>query len=122
LQEVEAVCDRVIIINKGSLVADDTLANLQKKSGGTTLVILELKEKADTPLMQAAFGNIVQSIDGYTWKFTTTEPEQLKKQILELALKNNLDIVSLQSDQQSLEEIFRNLTKNNPSEKNTIKI
>jgi ABC-2 type transport system ATP-binding protein len=122
LQEVEAVCDRVIIINKGSLVADDTLANLQKKSGGTTLVILELKEKADTPLMQAAFGNIVQSIDGYTWKFTTNEPEQLKKQILELAIKNNLDIVSLQSDQQSLEEIFRNLTKNNPSEKNTIKI
>ena len=62
--------------------------------------------------MQTAFGDAVRADDDYTWRFTTSEPEQLKKQILELSLKNNLNIVSLQSDTQSLEEIFRTLTTN----------
>lgn len=109
LQEVQAVCDRVIIINKGNLVADDTVSNL-KKQGASAQVILTLKEKLDEGVMRSAFGDSVQRTDDYTWRFSTTEPEQLKKQILEQTLKNNLNIISLQSDQQSLEEIFRNLT------------
>lgn len=111
LQEVQAVCDRVIIISKGNLVADDTVSNL-KKQGASAQVVLMLKEKLDEGLMQSVFGEAVHRSDDFTWRFTTTEPEQLKKQILELTLKNNLNIISLQSDQQSLEEIFRSLTTN----------
>lgn len=111
LQEVQAVCDRVIIINKGNLVADDTVSNL-KKQGASAQVILTLKEKLDEGMMRSLFGDSVQRTDDHTWRFSTTEPEQLKKQILEQTLKNNLNIVSLQSEQQSLEEIFRTLTTN----------
>ena len=111
LQEVQAVCHRIIIISKGNLVANDTVSNLQKQTT-TTQVVLTIKEKVNREVMQTAFGDAVRADDDYTWRFTTSEPEQLKKQILELSLKNNLNIVSLQSDTQSLEEIFRTLTTN----------
>ena len=111
LQEVEAICDRVIIINKGTLVADDRLENLQKNISRGSIIILELKESIDENVLSGKFDGQVTTLNPTTWQFTTTDPEKLKKQILELTLQNNLNIVSLQSSEQSLEEIFRSLTK-----------
>jgi ABC-2 type transport system ATP-binding protein len=110
LQEVEAICDRVIIINKGQLVADDKLTNLRKNSTGQTRVILELKENVDEGVMSSAFGNSVSRINPNSWRFDTHDPEKLKKEILQLTLQNNLNIVSLQSETTNLEDVFRNLT------------
>ena len=111
LQEVEAICDRAIIINKGTLVADDRLENLQKNISRGSIIILELKESIDENVLSGKFDGQVTTLNPTTWQFTTTDPEKLKKQILELTLQNNLNIVSLQSSEQSLEEIFRSLTK-----------
>jgi ABC-2 type transport system ATP-binding protein len=110
LQEVEAMCDRVIIINKGQLVADDKLTTLRKNSGATTKVILELKEIVDEEVMTSVFGKEVHRVSPATWKFETDDPERLKKQILQLTLQNNLNIVSLQTETTHLEDVFRNLT------------
>ena len=110
LQEVEAICDRVIIINKGELVADDKLSNLSKNTNASTTVMLEIKETVDEAMFIAAFGNEVSRINPTTWKFKTADPERLKKQILELTLENNLNIVSLQSETHNLEDVFRSLT------------
>jgi ABC-2 type transport system ATP-binding protein len=110
LQEVEAICDRVIIINKGQLVADDKLAHLRKNSNARTKVILELKEIVDEEVMLSVFGTEATRIHPTTWKFDTDDSERIKKQILELTLKNNLNIVSLQSETTNLEDVFRNLT------------
>jgi len=110
LQEVEAMCDRVIIINKGQLVADDKLTTLRKNSGATTKVVLELKEIVDEEIMTSVFGKEVHRVSPATWKFETDDPERLKKQILQLTLQNNLNIVSLQTETTNLEDVFRNLT------------
>ena len=110
LQEVEAICDRVIIINKGELVADDKLSSLRKNTNSKTKVILEIKEVVDEEAMVSFFGTAVSRFSINIWKFETTDPERLKKQILELTLKNNLNIVSLQSETSNLEDVFRNLT------------
>ncbi len=110
LQEVEAICDRVIIINKGKIVADDRLANLQKKSR-TNIVKLSFKEPLEKEWLQRL--NAVRSvnkIDTYTWSIETDEPELVRKQVLEMSLRHNLNIVSLHSENASLEEVFRNLT------------
>src|SRR6185503_16099250 len=56
LQEVEAICDRVIIINKGELVADDTLTNLQKGNKDSQVVIVEFKETIDDDLLARMSG------------------------------------------------------------------
>lgn len=113
LQEVEAICDRVIIINKGELVADDTLNNLRKGTGTQTKVTLETKEELNEGMIASITGAKISRVNNTAWRFETTDPETLKKQLLELALKNNLSIVSLQSQTSNLEDVFRNLTAGN---------
>lgn len=111
LQEVEAICDRVIIINKGRIVADDKLSNLQIGAKEKHVVAVNFKERVDKNMLEKL--NAVSSVEEpqpSTFKLQTSNPESVRKQLLELAVKNNLNIVSLQSESESLEEIFRNLT------------
>ena len=112
LQEVEAICDRVIIINKGELVADDKLSNLRQHSSSSNTVKVSFKESIDKSwLDQLSNAKSVNKIDANNWQLATDNPEQLRKQIFELSLLHNLNIVSLQSDSQSLEDVFRSLTQ-----------
>jgi len=111
LQEVEAVCDRVIIINKGILVADDELATLQQGIKDNHIVLIEFKEPIEIALLEGIsdVGNI-QQYQPRHFKLHTSDPGLVRKQLFELALQHNLNIVSLQSENRSLEDIFRNLT------------
>lgn len=110
LQEVEAICDRVIIINKGSIVADDSLINLQKASTADVISV-SFDEAVDIQLLQSLPATeVVTKTDANSWKITTINPEQLRKQLLELSLEKKLNIVSLQTGNRSLEEVFRTLT------------
>jgi ABC-2 type transport system ATP-binding protein len=111
LQEVEAICDRVIIINKGEIVADDQLTNLRKRRGDKHIVVVQFKEEADRSLFEniAEIENVERSAQS-EFKLQTSNPESVRKKILEIAVQQNLNIVSLQSEKQSLEEIFRSLT------------
>lgn len=112
LQEVEAICDRVIIINKGELVADDKLSNLRQHSTSSNTVKVSFKESVENKwLEQLPAAKSVNKIDANNWQLATDNPEQLRKQIFELALQHNLNIVSLQSESQSLEDVFRSLTQ-----------
>lgn len=111
LQEVEALCDRVIIIHKGKLVADDMLSHLQQRTA-SDVVKVGFKEKAEPAwLQQLPAASSCTRIDDYHWQLQTENPELLRKQILELAWQRHLNIVSLQSESRSLEEIFRLLTQ-----------
>jgi len=117
LQEVEAICDRVIIINKGELVADDKLSNLQKGSKETHSVVVQFKEPVDKKVLEQMRDVITVSqlqtshFKPDCYRVQTANPEIVRKQILELALLDNLNIVSLQSEDQSLEDVFRSLTQ-----------
>lgn len=111
LQEVEAICDRVIIIHKGELVADDKLSNLQKESNTQHWVKVEFKEAVDVAWLNNLNNVIaVKNIQRSIFNIQCTNAESVKKQILQLALDKNLNIVSLQSENQSLENIFKTLT------------
>ncbi|MBS1620852.1 MAG: gliding motility-associated ABC transporter ATP-binding subunit GldA [Bacteroidetes bacterium] len=112
LQEVEAMCDRVVIINKGKLVANDTLNNLQTKNKNNHSIIVQFKEPVSKIIIEKISpAEKKEELSESHFRITTTEPELVRKQILEVALQNNLNIVSLQSQNQSLEEIFRSLTQ-----------
>ena len=117
LQEVEAICDRVIIINKGKIVADDKLSKLQSTST-RNLVRVSFKEALESEwLKRLPASKFVNKTDAHSWAIETDEPEALRKQILEMSLQHNLNIVSLHSENQSLEEVFRSLTaRPNPPE------
>ena len=111
LQEVQAICDRVIIINKGELVADDTLNNLQKNNK-SNIVRVSFKESLETEWLQRLPSVTTASKENNnTWQLLTSDPADARKQLLELALSENLNIVSLQTEGNNLEEIFRTLTQ-----------
>ena len=114
LQEVEAICDRVIIINRGNIVADDLLSNLQKANAGQQQVLVEFKEiitKEDLKSIENVID--IKQLSNNSFQLSTANSENVRKQLLELSLKNNLNIVSLQSETNRLEDIFRNLTAAN---------
>jgi ABC-2 type transport system ATP-binding protein len=111
LQEVQAICDRVIIINKGKIVADDLLDNLLGKKHFNELR-LEIKEVVTEDIFEG-IQNIKQA-NANTWLFKTDDADALKRRLLEISLQKNLNIISLQSETVgSLEDIFRTLTTEN---------
>ncbi|MBO9658028.1 MAG: gliding motility-associated ABC transporter ATP-binding subunit GldA [Chitinophagaceae bacterium] len=111
LQEVEAICDRVIIINKGQLVADDKLSKLQLAENTQQAVVVHFKNSVEAEDLKTALGNAaVERLGETMYRITSADPETLSKQILEFALQNNNSIVSLQTESRSLEDVFRNLT------------
>jgi len=112
LQEVQAMCERVIIINKGKIVADDTLANLQKSKQGNYYVLVGFKESISIDKLRVLKTiSKVEQQGQSTYKIETNNPDSVKKQLMELSLQNNWNIVSLQSESNSLEEVFRSLTQ-----------
>lgn len=116
LQEVEAICERVIIIHKGILVADDTLSNLKQQNKNLHEVVVEFQQMIDKALLEnLQHVLVVTQLQTTNFKLQTSNPDSVRKQLLELSLQHNLNIVSLRSESNSLENIFRNLTTSNQS-------
>lgn len=111
LQEVEAICDRVIIINQGHIVADDSLANLRKGNRHVHRVLVQFRETVEESFLRSLTGiDKVEAIAGQGFRVSTSHPDVVRKELLQLAIAQNLNIVSLQTEGSSLEEIFRSLT------------
>jgi len=110
LQEVQAICERVIIINKGQIVADDKLSNMQQHEQGNAVKV-SFREIINKEIL-SALQNVmnVAAENDYTWKLFTQDAAQVKKQLLVFALEKNLNIVSLETQGNQLEDIFRALT------------
>ena len=117
LQEVEAICDRVVIINRGKLVADDTLSNLRLQSESNQVLKVTFQEALEPAWLERLSSvKAVNKITTYEWELICTDTTEAKRQLLELSLQQNLNIVSLQSGGQSLEEVFRSLTNKNTNQ------
>jgi ABC-2 type transport system ATP-binding protein len=111
LQEVEALCTRVVIINRGKLVADNRLSQLRSENSRTNVIRITFKESLEAVQLEQLKGVLrLTRLSAGEWQLQTDEPDNLKKQLMGLALQNNWNIVNLHSGEQSLEEIFRTLT------------
>jgi ABC-2 type transport system ATP-binding protein len=110
LQEVEALCDRVIVISKGKIVADNRIEEL-RDAKTVTIINVQFKEKADKNLLMQIPGVLgVESIDDYNWSLESGDSEKLNKELIGFTLQHSLNIVSLQTQTRRLEDIFRELT------------
>lgn len=109
LQEVEAICDRVIIINKGEIVADNLLKNLTGQKASNKITV-ELQEAVEDIVFT---GLQPKKLSATKWEFTTINADLVRKHIMEIVLANNLNIVSLTNESNTnLEDVFRSLTAN----------
>lgn len=113
MQEVEAMCSRVIIINNGSIVADNSVAQIQQ-SGNKNETVLQVQfDKTIAQSQLEILKNIQQArlSDGNVWLLQTSAPDALRKELMAWAVNNDLMIVSMQMANESLEDVFRKLTK-----------
>lgn len=110
MQEVQAVADRVVIINKGRIVADDTAAQLQAKLNNEMVVSVEFKQHVHHEnLLQIKGVKAVQK-QGDSWILTATGTEDIREAVFEFAKHNQLTLLGLQREKYSLEEVFKQLT------------
>jgi ABC-2 type transport system ATP-binding protein len=111
MQEVEAMCSRVIIINNGNIVADDAIQNLQKAGNNSTLLV-SFEQKVPKEMIQKIQGiGKIEDMGNMRWRLYTTKPEELRKAVMQWALNNDINISALQSDTQSMEDVFRSATQ-----------
>lgn len=112
MQEVEAMCDRVIIINKGQIVADDYLKNL--KSDATQIIEVEFDYKVEPELLQriSKVREVTDLINttGFTYSLRFETQEDMRSAVFDFAHDNELKILSLNKRNKNLEAMFQELT------------
>jgi ABC-2 type transport system ATP-binding protein len=110
MQEVEAICDRVIILSKGQIVADDKAKTLQQELEHQTVYV-----EFDSAVTKAQLSKIpnVSKVEALEkgWLIESVAPEDLRKSVAQHAQTQNWLILTLNIEQKSLEEVFKELTK-----------
>jgi ABC-2 type transport system ATP-binding protein len=112
MQEVEAICDRVIIIDNGVIVADEEKNNIYSKiKKPIQIVQVEFdKDPGESTLSGIKNVKSVKYIKGNIWLIEAEGDEDIRPQIFSFAVNNHLTVLSLQKQESNLEEVFRHLT------------
>ena len=111
MQEVEAICERVVVINKGQIVANDRLENLLTQQGSRASVIAEFEAPISADDLQAIPG-VEASVDLGSNRYRMYYPSGLdiRPEIFRYAADRRLSLIGLKQEENSLENIFRELT------------
>jgi len=126
MQEVEAICDRAIIIHNGKIVADDSTKNLQKITVSKAMIRVEFSSPVEQSILKAIPGvnevqipgrdrlertasmNLVSSL----WLLESEPGLDIRADVFKFAVDKGLTVLSMQKEEQKLEEVFQELTKN----------
>lgn len=114
MQEVEAICDRIIIIDKGIIRADAGKESIYSMiSRKNQLITVEFDNPAEGAEMLKIDGvSKVTSTGNNKWQLETEGGRDIRPAIFDFAVKNKLAILGLQTEENSLEDVFRQLTGN----------
>jgi len=113
MQEVESMCNRVIIINHGKIVADDTIEKLQQKSGKEFTITVEFKQDVKESLLKQLSG--VKQVKQKGKKFILSCSDDIREQLSALAAQESWILLSMNLEEDSLEEVFQKFTAKNKS-------
>lgn len=115
MQEVQALCDRVVVISHGKIVADDLLKNLMGKNENTPVIIVEFKEKVGVEEL-AALVSVEKAItQGKLFRLFPKSGADIRQDLFRFASERNISLLSLRQEEHSMEEIFRSLTADIPA-------
>ena len=110
MQEVEAVCNRVIIINNGEIVADDETSSLKFKMSGKTTEVEFLAKPALRDFADAEFLRSTELAATGKFLFKGHGDADIRPQLFRWAVDRDMIIISMQQKEYGLEEVFRKLT------------
>jgi ABC-2 type transport system ATP-binding protein len=110
MQEVEAVCDRVIIIKKGAVLVDKKLSELQ--SSAQQIIEVAFNVSVDENIFNK-ITSIISATNtlGNTWQLTFNQEDDMRSKVFDFAQENNLKIIGLTTQNKNLETLFREVTQ-----------
>ncbi len=113
MQEVEAICHRTIIINKGKIVANDTTQDIyQHSTSAQFTVMVEFNKIAEeSSLYQIQDVEKVLKVSDYIWLLSNNEAKDFRENVFKFAVEKGFSVLSMQKQQKRLEEVFQELTK-----------
>jgi ABC-2 type transport system ATP-binding protein len=111
MQEVEALCSRVIIINQGRIVANDETSSLQQTSQNHMVVSVEFdKEPNRHDLKRLPGVEEVQHLRGNVWQIITAADKDIRPDLFRFAVDNKLTVLEMQREERKMEDVFKELT------------
>ncbi len=111
MQEVEAICNRIIIINNGCIVADDAPQQITSKNTERYYIQVEFNKEIEPNLLMTVEGvKRVNRIAVNTYKIEPEGNIDLRQAIFNFAVQNNLAVLTIQKEVEKLEQIFQQLT------------
>lgn len=111
MQEVEAICDRVIIINKGEIVANDETKNLQQNTTRQVITV-EFDKNPEASQLKALPGiHEVIFQQGNQWQLVSLGTEDVRKIIFDFAVNGGFSVLTLHKEEQKMEDVFKQLTR-----------
>ncbi|HPS83249.1 MAG TPA: gliding motility-associated ABC transporter ATP-binding subunit GldA [Bacteroidales bacterium] len=112
MQEVEAICNRVVIIDKGKIVADGKTGDLASMFSAAEMLLVEFDRKVSLEAILGVKG--VKNVTGKgnnIWEIETDQDTDVRKEIFDFAVRNQYKVLSLTKEKHSIEELFQQLTK-----------
>ena len=109
MQEVEAICDRAIIINKGQIVADKSMSDFRAMNSNEVLIVVEFEKALDLSVIKNLKG-VVQAKKVVGNRFEIVSKNDIRADISKWALENQNMIVTMEKKEKSLESVFQSLT------------
>lgn len=114
MQEVQALCNRVMIINKGSIVADESSSSIRSMLGGEVTVLVEFREDVDSGLFRNIDGVLrVTEPEPHHFRISAAAGTDIRPELFRLAANQGYTLLRLSQEENSMEEIFRQLTQTN---------
>jgi ABC-2 type transport system ATP-binding protein len=112
MQEVEAICDKVIVINKGQIVANDETKNIQSQNADIQVILVEFSSNPTEKELQSISGvTKIKKVIGKNWVVEAVTQNDIRESIFNFAVKKNISVLSMQKKEKSIEEVFQELTK-----------
>ena len=120
LTEAQNLCDRVLIINKGKIVAEDTPENLQSRLVGSQRVVLRVRgdsDGLDTTIKKVKGTTRIETKDAETVEFEFSSGQDVRPQVAKAVIQAGYELIEMRPVGLSLEEIFLELTQDNSAGK-----
>lgn len=112
MQEVQAICDRVLIINKGNLVADDSIEQLQSRLAGEVVITVEFMESVSSNKLSKINGvNRVKKMPNHRWQLIAHQNSDIRPAIFQFAVDEQLTLLEMHKEIFSVEDVFQKLTR-----------
>lgn len=112
MQEVQALCSRVIIIDKGRMVADDAIGQLRSTMDGRQQIEFAFKDAVETSELQTVFpDSVIESMGENAFRLQSPAGQDMREAVFNYAVQNNRTLLRLQASERDLESVFKQLTR-----------